>query len=168
MCGPISESKAHETTTKDESDFGDAMSPLPAWLLRMAWATLPAHHEVAPTEAPPGHYLTERPREAPWAVTAEAIHQVLADTTPAAGAAGTRVVLYFAVPASEAPWAYTLVPIHQVLGAWTEQWAPELHASPPRSSPATFRPSQSRRGIRQPPYLAGATVLTLPVTIVDV
>lgn len=37
--------------------------------------------------------LTERPREAPWAVTAEAIHQVLADATPATGAAGTRVVL---------------------------------------------------------------------------
>lgn len=67
--------------TKDKSDFGDAMSPLPA------------HHGVAPTEAPLGHYLTERPREAPWAVTAEAIHQVLADATPTAGAAGTRVIL---------------------------------------------------------------------------
>ena len=92
MCGPISESKAHETATKDKSDFGDPVSPLPAWLLRTAWATLPEHREVAPTKAPPGHYLTEQPREAPWAVTAEAIHQVLADAPPAAGAAGTRVV----------------------------------------------------------------------------
>lgn len=38
-------------------------------------------------------HLTVRPREAPWAVAAEAIHQVLADATPAAGAAGTLVVL---------------------------------------------------------------------------
>lgn len=47
----------------------------------------------APTKAPLGYYLTVQPREAPWAVAAEAIHQVLADATPAAGAAGTLVVL---------------------------------------------------------------------------
>lgn len=38
-------------------------------------------------------HLTERTREAPWAVAAEAIHQVLTDATPTAGAAGTLVVL---------------------------------------------------------------------------
>lgn len=38
-------------------------------------------------------HLTVRPREASWAVAAEAIHQVLADATPTAGAAGALVVL---------------------------------------------------------------------------
>lgn len=78
---------------RDEPDFGDTVSTLPDRLRSTEWATLPAHREVAPTKAPLGYYLTERTREAPWAVAAEAIHQVLTDATPTAGAAGTLVVL---------------------------------------------------------------------------
>lgn len=94
-------------------------------------AAFPAQCEVAPMKVPLGYYLTVRPREAPRAVAAEAIHQVLADATPTAGAAGTLVVLQFAVTASKAPWAHTLVPVYQVLGVWTGGSVSEPQTTPP-------------------------------------
>lgn len=101
-------------------------------------------------------------------MAAEAIHQVLADATPTAGAAGTLVVLQLAVTASKAPWTHTLVPIYQVLGVWTGGWV-----SKPRTTPAPIPSShpphsQTWRAMWQPPYLAGAPVLTLSMAIVDV
>lgn len=59
-------------------------------------------------------HLAEWPGEAPGAVTAEAVHQVLTKATMA-GAAGALVQLELTVPSSKAPWAHTLVAVHQVL-----------------------------------------------------
>lgn len=62
--------------------------------------------------------LAEQPGEAPWAVAAEAVHQVLAEAAMA-GAAGALVQLQLAVLAPEAPRADALVAVNQVLrGAW--------------------------------------------------
>lgn len=99
-------------------------------------------------------------------MAAEPIDQVLAQAAQA-GAAGTLIQLQLTVPASEAPRAHTLVAIHQVLGGAGGQLASYNRT---QQAPPDARPSHRcvEAGWPATPYLAGATVLTLPRTVVDV
>lgn len=107
-------------------------------------------------------HLAEQPRQALGTMAAEAVHQVLADASPTAGAAGTLVTLQLTVPASEAAGAQALVPVHQVLGRACRA-VRRVAQSPPAQ--ATLAAPQA---VATAPYLAGAAVLTLPMTVVDI
>lgn len=99
-------------------------------------------------------------------MAAKPIDKVLAQAAQA-GAAGTLIQLQLTVPASEAPRAHTLVAVHQVLGRADGQLA---SYSCTQQAPPAPRPSHRCVGAGWPAtaYLAGATVLTLPGTVVDV
>lgn len=83
---PLEGAKHKIVVTKARPVFGDTIGPLPARLLSVG--NIPSSHQ-----SPPGYYLTMWPREAPWAVAVEAIHQVFADATSSTGVAGTLVIL---------------------------------------------------------------------------